>query len=145
MQYAEGRPGRIFVLRVDHGEDLLATVRQFLADKDVKSGSLFFLGALSEAHLVSGPVEPVLPPVPRKYLLEGGWELAGMGTIYPGEGGPALHLHAALGRGESSRTCCLREFVKVYLVMEVVIFEFTGFSAERKLDPVTGVHLPVFS
>lgn len=145
MQYAEGRPGRIFVIRVDHGEDFLATVRQFLIDKDVKYGSLFFLGALYEAGLVSGPVEPVLPPVPQKYIVDGGWELAGTGTIYPGEDGPSLHVHAALGRGERSRTGCLREFAKVYLVMEVVIFEFMGFSAGREFDPRTGVHLPVFS
>jgi len=145
MQYAEGRPGRVFVMRVDHGEDLLATVRQFLADKEVKSGSIFFLGALSEAGLVSGPVEPVLPPVPQKYKVEGGWELAGMGTIYPGEDGPSLHVHAALGRGEEARTGCLRECAKVYLVMEVVIVEFTGFSAGREPDRVTGVHLPVFT
>ena len=145
MQYAEGRPGRIFVMRVDHGEDLLATVRQFLVDKDVKSGSLFFLGALSEAGLVCGPVALTTPPVPQKYIVEGGWELAGMGTIYPGEAGPALHVHAAFGREDNARAGCIREFAKVYLVMEVVIFEFMGFSASREFDPKTGVHLPVFS
>jgi predicted DNA-binding protein with PD1-like motif len=145
MQYAEGRPGRIFVVRVDHGEDLLTTVRQFLIDKDVQSGTVFFLGALKEGKLVSGPEEPVIPPVPQNFVIEGGWEIVGIGTFYPSEDGPALHYHAAVGRAGHSLTGCLRECALVYLVVEVVIFEFTGLSASRRLDPATGLHLPVFS
>jgi predicted DNA-binding protein with PD1-like motif len=144
MQYAEGRPGRVFVMRVDNGEELLAAVRQFLVDKDVRSGTILFLGALMDGKLVTGPEEPVIPPVPMFIVVEGGWEIIGIGTIYPGENGPSLHYHVSVGRAGHALTGCLREFANVYLVVEVIIIEFTGLPVVRRLDPGTGLHLPVF-
>ena len=46
MQYSEGRLGRVFVLRIDDGEDFLAVTQKFIQDKSVRSGTLLFLGAL---------------------------------------------------------------------------------------------------
>ena len=55
MQYTEGQLGRVFVVRIDNGEDMLVSLRQFVQDKGVRAGSIVFLGALMEGRMVTGP------------------------------------------------------------------------------------------
>jgi len=143
MQYTEGQLGRVFVVRIDDGEDMLVSLRQFINDKSVCAGSILFLGALMNGRMVTGPEEPIIPPVPHFVMFEGGWEVFGVGTIYPGEDGPHIHYHASVGRSGHALTGCLREKAITYLIVEVVILEFTGLSARREFDQNTQVHLPV--
>jgi predicted DNA-binding protein with PD1-like motif len=143
MQYTEGQLGRVFVVRIDNGEDMLISLRQFIDDKAIRAGSILFLGALMNGRMVTGPEEPVIPPVPHFIMFEGGWEVFGVGTIYAGEGGPHIHYHASVGRSGHALTGCLREKAITYLIIEAVILEFTGLSARREFDKKTQVHLPV--
>lgn len=143
MQYTEGQLGRVFVVRIDDGEDMLVSLRQFIFDKGVHAGSITFLGALMNGRMVTGPEEPVIPPVPHFVMFEGGWEVFGVGTIYPGEGGPHIHYHASVGRSGHALTGCLREKATTYLIIEAVIMEFTGLKARREFDQKTQLHLPV--
>jgi uncharacterized protein len=143
MQYTEGQLGRVFVVRIDNGEDMLISLRQFIGDKSIQAGSILFLGALMNGRMVTGPEEPVIPPVPHFVMFEGGWEIFGVGTIYAGEGGPHIHYHASVGRSGHALTGCLREKATTYLIIEAVIFEFTGLSVRREFDKKTQVHLPV--
>jgi hypothetical protein len=144
MQYSEGQLGRVFVVRIDDGEDILLSLRQFIIDKSVNAGSILFLGALMNGRMVTGPEEPVIPPVPHFVMFEGGWEVFGVGTIYPGENGPHIHYHASVGRAGHALTGCLREKAITYLVVEAIVLEFTGLSARREFDEKIQVHLPVF-
>jgi predicted DNA-binding protein with PD1-like motif len=50
-------------------------------------------------------------------------------------------MHIACGRRESTITGCVRRGVKVWHVMEVIIFELTGTSAARIHDSETGFDL----
>ena len=143
MQYTEGQLGRVFVVRIDNGEDMLISLHKFIDDKDILAGSILFLGALMNGRMVTGPEEPVIPPVPHFVMFEGGWEVFGIGTIYPGEGGPHIHYHASVGRSGHALTGCIREKAITYLIIEAVILEFTGLSARREFDKKTQVHLPV--
>ncbi len=143
MQYTEGQLGRVFVVRIDDGEDMLISLRQFISDKGVQAGSILFLGALMNGRMVTGPEEPVIPPVPHFVMFEGGWEVFGVGTFYPGEGGPHIHYHASVGRAGHALTGCLREKATAYLIVEVVILEFTGLSARREFDEKSQIHMPV--
>jgi len=143
MQYTEGQLGRVFVVRIDNGEDMLISLRQFVIDKSIQAGSITFLGALMNGRMVTGPEEPVIPPVPHFVMFEGGWEVFGVGTIYPGEGGPHIHFHASVGRSGHALTGCLREKATTYLIVEAVIMEFTGLKARREFDQKTQLHLPV--
>jgi len=143
MQYTEGQIGRVFVVRIDDGEDMLISLRQFISDKSIQAGSILFLGALMNGRMVTGPEDPVIPPVPHFVLFEGGWEVFGVGTIYPSEGGPHIHYHASVGRSGHALTGCLREKAITYLIVEAVIMEFNGLSARREFDERTQVHLPV--
>ena len=143
MQYTEGQLGRVFVVRIDDGEDMLISLHQFISNKSIQAGSILFLGALMNGRMVTGPEEPVIPPVPHFVMFEGGWEVFGVGTIYPGESGPHIHYHASVGRSGHALTGCLREKAITYLIIEAVILEFTGLSARREYDKKLQVHLPI--
>ncbi|MDD4137460.1 MAG: DNA-binding protein [Methanoregula sp.] len=143
MQYTEGQLGRVFVVRIDDGEDMLVTLRQFIQDKGVQAGSIVFIGALKEGRMVTGPEEPVYPPVPHFVMFEGGWEVFGVGTIVPDKDGPHIHYHASVGRAGTALTGCLRETAVTYLVIEAVIYEITGLSARREFDEKTQLELTV--
>ncbi|MEN6395394.1 MAG: PPC domain-containing DNA-binding protein [Methanoregula sp.] len=142
MQYSEGRPGRVFVVRIDDGEDFLAVMQEFIRNKSVKAGTILFLGALRQGRMVTGPEEEVLPPDPHYVMFEGGWEMVGIGTICPGDDGPFIHYHASVGRAGIALTGCLREKAITYIVAEAIVLEFTGFDIRRVFDEKTGVILP---
>ena len=79
MQYTEGKPGRVFIVRVDHGEDLIATLLQFVTDHQVNSGYIRFMGALESGQIVTGPEVLCLPPNPTFRIL-----LRGLGSDWDG-------------------------------------------------------------
>jgi predicted DNA-binding protein with PD1-like motif len=142
MQYTEGKTGRVFLVRIDHGEDLIRTLRDFIITQGIKNGYIRFIGALESGQIVTGPEKAVLPPDPQFEAFSGGWEVIGIATITPDTDGPHLHLHASIGRGKNVLTGCLREKVTVYIVVEAVITEITGVGVVRQRDPVTGMNLP---
>jgi len=144
MRYSSARMGRIFVARVDHGEELLAELRALLAKEGVSHAVMLLVGALREGSLVTGPEEPVVPPSPHWVRFGDGWEVLGIATVYPGEDGPAIHLHGSVGRGERAYTGCIRGGSETYLVIEVVIFELAGLRVRRSHDGETGLLLPDF-
>jgi uncharacterized protein len=134
MQYSEGSLGRVFVLRMDHGEDLIESLQKFLQEKKIESCTAFFLGALRDGRAVTGPKLPVVPPTPNFEAYESAWEIFGMATIYPSFEGPKLHIHCAMGRGRQSLLGCIRDKAQVYLIVEAVLFEICGLAAERVWD-----------
>ena len=134
MQYSEGSIGRVFVLRMDHGEDLIESLQKFLQEKKIESCTAFFLGALRDGRAVTGPKLPVVPPTPNFEAFESAWEVFGMATIYPSNEGPKLHIHSAMGRGRQSILGCIRDKAEVYLIVEAVLFEICGLAAERAWD-----------
>lgn len=143
MQYSEGSIGRVFVLRIDDGEDFLAVTREFVKTHNVTAGTILYLGALRQARMVTGPEEAVFPPDPHFVMFEGGWEMVGIGTISVEDGAPAIHFHASVGRAGYALTGCLREKAVTYIVAEAVILEFAGISIVRRFDEKTRVNLPV--
>jgi uncharacterized protein len=145
MQYAEGKPGRIFILRIDDGEDLVRTLHDFVVAHDVHCGYIRFIGALLSGQMVTGPEKPVLPPDLHFESFSGGWEVMGMATITPGEDGPHLHFHASIGKGDQVLTGCLKGTIRTYIIVEAVITEITGTGMHRELDPVTGLVLPAMT
>ena len=144
MQYSEGRLGRVFVIRLEDGEDLIESIQRFVERMEVSAGMIHFLGALREGRLITGPKEPEIPPAPPFVQeLEGAWETFGVASVYPGEGGkPAVHLHASAGHDDRALTGCLREKATTYLVVEAVVFEFLGLEARRCVDERSGLRLP---
>ncbi len=142
MQYSEGSLGRVFVLRMDDGEDLIESLRKFVMATGVDSCMALFIGALKEGRAVTGPELPTIPPVPHWEEYREGWEVFGMATIYPSSEGPRLHIHSSMGKSREALLGCVREKAEVYLVVEAVLFEFSGLNVRREWDERTELYLP---
>ncbi len=134
MQYSEGSLGRVFVLRMDHGEDLIESLQKFLKEKKIESCTALFMGALRDGRAVTGPKLPVVPPTTNFEAYDSAWEVFGMATVYPSIEGPKLHIHSGIGRGQQSLLGCIRDKAQVYLIVEAILFEICGLSAERAWD-----------
>jgi len=144
MKYSEARPGRIFVIRLEDGEILHEAVEKFAAEQGVERAYLVALGGAGKGStLVVGPEDPDERPVPPlTRILDNVHEIAGVGTLFPGEDGkPMLHIHLACGRDDKTITGCGRTGVEVWQVAEVILVELTGTGARRRLDEETGFEL----
>jgi predicted DNA-binding protein with PD1-like motif len=141
MQIAEGRVNRVFVVRLEDGEELPRVVETVAREKAIHAGLVLLVGGARDGTLVVGPEKTTAAPHPMTLAFTEGHELLGVGTLFEGAQGPELHLHAALGRGAETRTGCIREGIRTYLVGELVILELAGLPARRALDPKSGFHL----
>lgn len=141
MQYRQGTLGRIIVAKVEHGDDLLEELNNLLQTENIQSAVMFMIGALQKTSLVVGPESCTVPPQPVWKSLDDGREILGMGSVFSDGGQPVIHLHASLGRGDEPLTGCIRKEARVYLVVEVVIFEIMNSDAVRTIDDITGLNL----
>ena len=144
MKFTTASPGRIFIIRLEDGEILHKTIEAFAAKQGIRAAACIVLGGADEGSiLVVGPEKARATPVnPMEHILAGTSEATGVGTIFPGsDGGLVLHMHIACGREGSTVTGCVRRGVKVWHVMEVILWELTGTEAKRVLDPATGFEL----
>lgn len=142
MQYASGSPGRIFYIRFDHEEDLLTGIQTFITDHQIGAGIIHIIGAISAGSLVTGARDTTLPPDMIWKKLDESHDIIGTGMIRTGSQGPKVHLHASAGRGDIMLTGCFREETRVYILIEAVIIEFTGFTIGEIQNEQTGLHLP---
>ncbi|MFP3982422.1 MAG: PPC domain-containing DNA-binding protein [Desulfurivibrionaceae bacterium] len=139
MDYREGRIDRIFTIRFDDGEDCLHGLINLIKEEKVRNGWLQIIGGLREVDLVTGPRKPVMPPEPVWEEMRDGRETLGSGSVFWDENDePRIHLHGALGLHGETLTGCLRQNSKVYLVMEVLLMEISGFTAGRPWYPEGG-------
>jgi len=144
MKFTSATPGRIFILRLEDGEILHETIETFARQQGIRSAALIVLGgADAGSRLVVGPREARSSPiVPMEHVLDGTCETTGVGTIFPNaEGKPVLHMHIACGRKDATVTGCVRRGVKVWQVMELILWELTGTDAKRILESATGFEL----
>ena len=146
MKYCQAVQGRTFILRLEDGEILHETIEAFAKQQSIQSAALIVLGgADTGSRLVVGPehgrAEKIIP---MTHTLDNVHEVSGTGTLFPdAAGNPVLHMHMACGRNHDTVTGCVRAGVRVWHVMEVVIFELTGNDARRLRDPATGFDLLV--
>ncbi len=144
MKYSEARQGRTFVIRLEDGEIIHEKLEQFSRDHGIERATVTALGGADKGSvLVVGPEEGHVKPVSiMTHELYEAHEIFGTGTIFPDESGnPVLHMHIACGREESTVTGCVRNGVKVWLVMEIILTELLGNTAIRRIDQETGFKL----
>jgi predicted DNA-binding protein with PD1-like motif len=141
MKYARADKGRVFVVRLDDGEILHEKIEEFAASMGIRAAALVALGGADRGSvLVVGPEKGrALPVQPMERVLGGVHEITGTGTIFPDESGkPVLHMHISCGRKDSAVTGCVRRGVKVWRVVELVLFEIDCPSAKRVHDSAAG-------
>ncbi len=132
MEYRKGSVGRVFAVRFDEGDDFLQGMRELIKKEDIRFGWFHVIGGLRRAGVVTGPREPVMPPEPVWRQVDEARETLGAGSIAWDENDePKIHLHAALGHHGDTLTACVRKDTRVYLILEVYIFELSGIAATR--------------
>ncbi|MFC1523954.1 PPC domain-containing DNA-binding protein [Thermodesulfobacteriota bacterium] len=131
MEYRTGSLNRVFAVRFDHGDDFLQELTDLIIKENIRCGWLQVLGGLREAGVVTGPRKPVMPPDPVWETLDTAREVLGTASIFWDGNEPKIHLHAALGHHGDTLTACVRKETKVYLILEVIIFEISGIDASR--------------
>ena len=141
MIFSEASSGRIFVIRLEHGEILHKTIETFAKENDISAATLTVLGgADSGSKLICGADYSENGSLsPFTQMLDNINDIMGVGTLFPdAEGTPKLHMHISCGYNKSSITGCVREGVKVWQIMEIVLFELKHCSAKRLKDEATG-------
>lgn len=143
MKACEGQIGRVFVIRLEDGDEMPVCVERFAAEKRVRAGFAIFVGGVGDGELVVGPRRSTeRPPQPMTLPLTEAHEVLGAGVLAPKEDGtPVLHMHASLGRMGTSLTGCIRPGVKTWLVGEVILYEVVGVDVARVADQATGFSL----
>jgi predicted DNA-binding protein with PD1-like motif len=144
MRYSQAQPGRVFVLRLEDGDILHECVEAFARKEGIQAAALIALGGADQgSHLVVGPEQGrSVPIVPMEIALQKVHEVSGVGTLFPNEKGePILHMHIACGRREDAVVGCVRRGVKIWHVLEVILWELTECSARRRLEEASGFEL----
>lgn len=135
MQYSTGRLGRIFILKMNHGDRISNELESFASKKKLSCALCFFLGGANDgSKIVSGPSSASNIPVePILKVLNGVHESCAIGTILVNqEGKPKLHMHGAFGRNNKTIVGCVRSGVEIWKVGEVVVIEILDVMAYRK-------------
>ena len=139
MLYTQGSFGRVFVLKFEDKDDLLAELKEIAKKETIRAGTIMLLGGMRSAGVVSGPREPVIPPEPMWVNFSDGREVLGFGTLFWKGDDPVIHLHGAIGREKETFVGCVRKDSSVFLVMEAVIMEIQGIKARKEFDETTGL------
>jgi len=138
MEYAKGSIGRVFTVRMEHGDDILHELEGLAKKENIDYAMFVLLGAIKEADLVVGPKENMVPPDPQWDKLRDVNEVIGVGNIFLENGSPKIHLHLAAGRGDESRLVSLSNASSVFMVVEIFIMEIDGINASRQFDESKG-------
>ena len=144
MKYTQARQGRTFVIRLEDGDVLHEEIEKLAYDEGIGAAALIILGGADEgSRLVVGPEAGRTSPIaPMEHILDNVCEIAGTGTIFPDETGtPVLHMHIACGRKDTTVTGCVRNGVRVWHIMEVILFELIDSTSTRAIDAETGFKL----
>ena len=86
-----------------------------------------------------------MPPEPVWRDVDEAREVVGSGSIFMDGEEPRIHLHAAMGHHGDTLTACIRKHTKVYLILEVILFELSGIDADRPWYEEGGFNRLTFS
>lgn len=141
MNYQIGRTGRVVVARFEDKEDVLGNISDIAKKENIRGAVLYLIGGLRQGKIVVGPEREEIPPTPVWKELGESHEVLGIGTIFWQGDEPKIHFHGAFGKKDMVKVGCLREISETFLVLEAVIIEIEGISAQREFDPVSGLTL----
>ncbi|KWT94373.1 PPC domain-containing DNA-binding protein [Candidatus Magnetominusculus xianensis] len=141
MRYQTASVGRVFVCRLNDGDDLLKCLSDLVRQEGVKAAVFHVVGGIKGGKIVVGPETEAMPPNPVYREISESHEVTGMGTIFYKDGQPSVHFHGAFGKRDTVKVGCLRELSETFIVLEAIVTELNGIDATRCLDPVTGIYL----
>ena len=132
-------PGKVHLIRLNTGEDLLDGIAAFATDNDIHAAWLTYLGAVNRASLRYFDQDA------REYVdfeLDRHLEiLSGVGNVSLLDGKPFVHTHAAFADGEGKAFGGhLNSGTKVW-VAEIRLQELRGADVTREPDDCTSLSL----
>ncbi|MFW9844252.1 MAG: PPC domain-containing DNA-binding protein [Candidatus Thorarchaeota archaeon] len=130
--------GRVIVIRLEPGEDILTSIEKIVAEYKLLSGHLSLIGAVSKVHLGYFDLHE---KVYKDFTIDEDLEIVScVGNISRLNEGYVVHAHVVAsdvnGRCYAGH---LMEGCTVSLTIEIVITEFTEMSRTR--DETTGLNL----
>ncbi|MFC1735446.1 PPC domain-containing DNA-binding protein [Candidatus Hydrogenedentota bacterium] len=144
MKYSQAKQERIFVIRLEDGDIVHEEIEKLAREEGIIAGALIIVGGADEGSaLIVGPEDGRAEQInPMSHVLDNVHEVTGTGTLFPDdEGNPILHMHMACGRTNKTVTGCVRTGVRVWKVMEAILFELADTAGLRILDETTGFKL----
>ena len=147
MDYEIGKPGRVVMVRLHDGDPIYSSIEDVAQKERIESAAVWIIGGVMNATVVTGPKQQdVFPLETIDRHFEDAREIVGFGTIFTNSSGrPSLHMHAAIGKGETVITGCPRKGADCWLVDEVIMLEITGTHARRMKSEKSGLELLSFS
>lgn len=146
MKTAKGTVGRVHVIRLEPGEDVIKGIQNYCDDNSIASGVIISgIGSLDGCSFLD-PIElPGKPgcfgygdPIDKETPIE----LVGLsGIICHDDGGrPSPHIHASFADAAGNEYGGhLKEGNRVLITVEIVIAEIDGMDMKRAVDPSKGV------
>lgn len=143
LMHTQFKPGRLFLGRLPHGQDLIAAIEDFCQKVSLKMATFSLIGAVTSFTIGAyDQKQQVYITATEK----GPFEIVTCtGNISLLEGKPFVHAHIVLGGPEG-------ELVGGHLFSETIVYageihlqELTGKPLERAYDQTTGLSLWKFS
>jgi predicted DNA-binding protein with PD1-like motif len=146
MEYEIGQTGRVVVVRLHDGDPIYSSIESVADRERIGSAAVWVVGGIKNATVVTGPkIQDMFPLETIDRSFDDAREIVGFGTIFTnGNGRPVLHMHAAIGKGETVIAGCPRKGADCWLVDEVIILEIIGTAARRRLSEKCGLELLSF-
>jgi len=137
MHYQVGEAGRIVVIRLEDGDEILKNLVDVCKRENIRAGVIYLVGGIRDGTIVVGPEKDELPPVPVWRSLNESYETLGIATVFWHKDEPRIHFHGAYGKWDTVKAGCLRESGRTFIVMEAIIMEIKNINATRELDPAS--------
>jgi predicted DNA-binding protein with PD1-like motif len=126
-----------YILRLESGEEIIATLLEFCAKQGIMLGSIVGLGGASKVCLAS--YRPPKNEYDEKWF-DGVFEIAHLyGNISEMNGKPYIHVHACIGDKEYRAYAGHLKAALVSPTCEITIRQIEG-SVARFQDPGTGLN-----
>ena len=138
MLIRDFRQGRCLVARLDHGTDIIGQITDLAKEKEIKTGFLSVMGALSRAEL--GYYDQVSQKYCKIQIEEPVELVSCLGNVSLRDGQPFVHAHAALS-DRAGRVCGGHLNSGTVFAAELYMQELLGMNLERVPDSITGLNL----
>ena len=133
MESATLNISRVHILRIDPGEDILSSVKNFLGETKIRQAIVLGGYGTLAAHCLHWVTHNRIPTENVIASAEGGIEILGMsGLVVDGE----PHIHVTLSTRQGAYGGHMEEGCKAYVICEMFFAEVEGRKLTRERVPV---------
>lgn len=137
--FAEASLGRLFVVRLPHGGDLLESIKGFAVERGVEAGVLWVIGAVRKASI------SFYDQAEKSYVKQSFEEpmeiLACTGNIGRLKGETLVHAHITLAKRNGETVGGHLEEGTTIFSAEMFLLELKNVALNREYDETTGLNL----